>query len=195
MLSDGRSYSDEELVAAYNAGDESVFAVLVERHLPSVYALARKLGADASEADDISQDTFLKVWKNIKKFRPQSAQFKTWLLHIARNTIIDLLRKRKAVSFSSFETEEGGNVLLETLAADEPLPDEQLSTTIDAERLAEAMKHLPLGAQEVLHLHYREALTFEEIGRMLDEPLNTIKSRHRRAVLALRQVLGNQMLP
>lgn len=192
MEPEPRPDSDELLIAGYIAGDEAAFQALVGRHLASVYALAIRLGANEADAQDISQDTFLKVWKNIRKFKPQAAQFKTWLLRIARNTIIDFLRKRKAVSFSSFDIEEGSNSLLDTLADEEPAPEETLEAAIDAERLAAAMRHLHPGAQEVLHLHYREGRTFGEIGVILDEPLNTVKSRHRRAVEALRALLANQ---
>ena len=92
-------------------GDESAFAELTKRHLSGVYSFVVRYVGNAEEAEDITQDTFLKAWKSLKKYDPSSSKFKTWLFRIARNTSIDFLRKKKHVPFSQFETEGGVNVL------------------------------------------------------------------------------------
>src|ERR1700674_1494616 len=85
--------TDEELVAYYLRGDEkAAFSDLVERHLKGVYSFALRFVGSKEEAEDIAQETFFKAWKNLKKYQQQTSKFKTWLLHIARNSAIDFLR-------------------------------------------------------------------------------------------------------
>lgn len=184
--------SDEELVAAYVAGNEEAFAELVGRHLKTVYTFVLRLVGDEHSAEDIAQETFLKAWRNMKRYRAEASKFKTWILRIARNSAIDYLRKKKHVPMSYFENESGQNVLAETVPDTEVLPDELLARAQDAEALSTALEQLSPRAREVLLLHYANGLTFLEIGDMLNEPQNTVKSRHHRALQALREVLEAQ---
>ena len=91
--------------------------------------------------------------------------------------------------FSQFETEEGVNVLTETVPDTEELPDALLIKLEDAKELRKTLEKLPPKAREVLLLYYTNDLTFEDIGEMLGEPTNTVKSRHRRALQSLRKIL------
>ncbi len=181
--------TDEALVAAGNDGDEAAFPILVERYLTLIYNFARRGGCDEHSADDVSQDVFIKAWKNLPRFNATSASFKTWLFHIARNTIIDFLRKKKHIAFSRFDTDDGVNMLEETVAYDAPLPDEVFAQTQDAAMIERALQELPYRAREVIMLRNFEDMTFDEIGQALGEPLNTVKSRHRRALASLRIIV------
>ena len=180
---------DAELIADHVRGDESAFPILLERYLKQIYNFALRQCGSSEDAEDIAQETFLKAWKNLGKYRRESAQFRTWLFHIARNTTIDYLRKKKHVAFSEFDTEEGGNFLTETLADEEPLADELFFRAQNAQMIEDSLTKLPPRSREVLLLRYREGLTFDEIGEVLSEPLNTAKSRHRRALQALRNIV------
>ncbi|MDE2213319.1 MAG: sigma-70 family RNA polymerase sigma factor [Patescibacteria group bacterium] len=181
--------TDEALIAAYLAGEEEAFTTLVDRHLSSVYDFAFRLCGNTHEAEDIAQETFLKAWHNLKKYRSQSARVRTWLFTIARNTTVDHLRRRRSTALSEFERDDGSNYLTDTLPDTAPLPDEAFAEAENIEMLEEALEKLPVRAREVLILHFREELTFEEIGAILNEPLNTVKSRHRRALIALRKLV------
>jgi RNA polymerase sigma-70 factor (ECF subfamily) len=181
--------SDEELVADCVAGDEEAFSLLVERHLKTVFSFAVRLVGNTQEAEDITQETFLKAWRNLNRYRSEASKFKTWILHIARNASIDHLRKRKHVAFSEFDTNGGQNVLVETLADDSELPDELFAKAEDAQRVMQAVDSLPSDAREVLLLHYTNGLTFFEIGELLGQPQNTVKSRHHRAIQSLKKML------
>lgn len=178
--------SDEALVTEYLSGNEGAFARLLERHLKSVYSLALRSAGD--EAEDIAQDAFLKAWKNLERYDPRSAKFKTWLMRIARNTVIDYLRKRKAFVFSDIEND--GESAFD--APDPgPLPDELAARAHDARAIEEALEKLPLPYREVLLLRYMEQMTFEEIAAVLEESPNTVRSRHRRGLAKLREELGD----
>ena len=181
--------SDAELIAAHIAGDEAAFGTLVERHLKAVYSFVVRFVGSEHDAEDITQETFLKAWKSASNYRAEASAFKTWVLRIARNTAIDHLRKKKHIPLSAFENSEGHNVLAETVSDERELPDETMARMQDVQALTAALEHLHPNAREVLLLHYTNGLTFLEIGEMLGEKQNTIKSRHHRAVLQLRALL------
>jgi len=178
--------ADEELVADYLAGDEEAFAMLLKRNLQSVYSFALRLAGD--EADDITQDTFLKAWKSLKSYDPESAKFKTWLMRIARNTTIDHLRKKKSFVFSDFENAQGESFLTNIRDANY-LPDELAARAYDAHEVQESLEKLSPAQKETIVLRYMHQMTFEEMSDVLAEPLNTVKSRTRRALLELRKQL------
>ncbi len=175
---------DETLIKEYLDGDEESFRIIIDKYTPSIYNFSiRFVGVEY--AKDITQDVFLKVWKNIKKFDNKKASFKTWVFTIARNTITDYLRKKKMVSFSSLD---GVEESFESGIVDEViLPDEVLMKLEDRELLNNLLDGLPNNYKEVLILYYQEDITFKEIGEMLNKPLNTVKSYHRRALILLRE--------
>ena len=181
-------HTDDELIAGYLAGNENYFEQLVARHLQSVYNFTLRF-VGAGDADDVTQEAFLKAWKSIRKFR-RGQSFKTWIFTIARNTALDALRKKKHRPFSDFDRDDGSNAIADSLADTEPLADEVFGRLTDAKVLDAALAKLSPDAREVLLLRYREELTFDEIGKVMHQPLNTVKSRHRRALAALRDILA-----
>lgn len=183
---------DKTLIVDFLAGDQSSFTHLVENNLPIIYRYAFRLTRDEGDAQDITQETFVKVWRNISKF-DLNKNFRTWILAIAHNTALDLLRKKKDLVFSEFDTNEGGNTIADTLADPSPLPPEIFAHAENKKLLDHAMSKLPLNVREVLVLHYHEGLTFAEIGDILEKPLNTVKSQHKRALDSLREILEKSM--
>jgi RNA polymerase sigma-70 factor (ECF subfamily) len=181
--------SDEELIAAYLAGEETAFSELTRRRLSEVYSFSLRLVGDTAAAEDISQEAFIKAWKSLQKYDARTSKFKTWMLRIVRNTAIDYLRKKKNIPLSAFDT-ESSNVLAETAAADEELAPEMLAKLDDARELHATLEQMPPKQREILLLYYTNDCTFEEIGNMVGEPTNTIKSRHRRALALLRKLLA-----
>lgn len=182
-------HTDEQLIVATLAGDDDAFPLLVRRYLKPVYNFSYRLCGSASDAEDIAQEVFVKVWKNLKKYRTGES-VRAWIFTIARNTTIDWLRKRKNLAFSDFENAEGENPLLATLADAEPLQDELYALAEDREVLERALGQLSVPHREVLILHYVEGLTFDEIGTMQHNPLHTVKSRHHRALIRLREIMA-----
>jgi RNA polymerase sigma-70 factor (ECF subfamily) len=186
--------TDAEIIKATINGDTGAFSVLVERYSRDVYGFAFFMAKDKSDAEDITQETFVKVWKNVKKFKPEQ-RFKSWLLTIARNTTIDYIRKRRHAVFSDFDDEEGSNAIVETLADEERLADEVAELAESAGDTADAVKKLPDIYRSVLALRYEGGLSFEEISKILKKPVNTVKSQHRRALIALRETMITDSAP
>ena len=179
--------SDADLVATYLKGSEPALQELINRYLPSIYRFVYRMTSHVQDAEDITQETFVKVWKHIRKYRAGES-FKAWIFQIARHTAIDMLRKRKHLTFADFENSERENVLTETLEDTEPAADEIFAHIEDAHMLAALLAQLSPAIQEVLLLHYNEGLTFQEISKILAKPIDTVKSQHRRALLSLKEL-------
>ncbi len=185
--------NDSELIASYLSGDEAALQALFERYLKPVYGFVYRYVGNAGDAEDITQDAFVNAWKNLKKF-DRSRNFKTWLFAIAKNAALNWLKKKKPALFSEFEKEDGGNLLAETLADPAPLPEKIFADKELGRKLAAAMEGLKPDYRTVLLLYYNDHLTFEEIGEAVGKPLNTVKSQHRRALIALRTQIANPIV-
>jgi RNA polymerase sigma-70 factor (ECF subfamily) len=181
--------TDQELTAAYARGDEHAFSVLVERYLQSIYRFLVRLVREKELAEDLSQETFVRAWKKFATF-DQTRSFKSWLFAIARYAAFDALKKKQPMRFSELSRENLPEEGLEATLADErPSPQDELMTEEQRRGIEGLLAELPLSAQEVVLLHDDQDLTFQEIADTLHEPLNTVKSRYRRALLLLRHKL------
>lgn len=180
---------DNQLVKNFLEGKDEAFGELVKKYLKPVYNFLYQLTNDQTAAEDISQDAFLKAWKNMRRF-DQKRNFKTWLFTIAKNTAFDFFRKKKEIPFSRFADEDGGS-WLENIEDDEFLPDEILERKNIAEELDEILQKIPLHYRTILLLHYKEEFSLHEIAEILGEPYNTVKSRHQRALLRLKKALSS----
>ncbi len=91
--------SDENLVTDYLKGDKKALEILIGRYLKPIYNFLYRYTGDVAEAEDITQEAFVRAWKNIRKF-DRNKKFKTWIFGIAKNAAIDFLRKKKPILFS-----------------------------------------------------------------------------------------------
>ncbi|MFA5889037.1 MAG: sigma-70 family RNA polymerase sigma factor [Candidatus Paceibacterota bacterium] len=182
---------DEQLISAYLEGDDHALTVLVDRYLKDAYNFALKLTNDKHIAEDITQESFMKAWKNIRKFISGNS-FRGWLFRIIYNTSIDYLRKTKELPFSNFENSEGHNLLVETLTDKEPLQDELLAQAENVRYLENFLSQLNPRYREVLTLRHTSNMTFDEIGKVLKKPIHTVKSQYRRGLASLRRLLDIQ---
>ncbi|MGD9818541.1 MAG: RNA polymerase sigma factor [Desulfomonilaceae bacterium] len=172
--------SDEQLIEEAIKGSEAHFDVLVERYTPQIYRLARGITNSHSEAEDVVQETFLKIFKNLNKFSSDKANFKTWALTIARNQSINTLAsiKRKALQF--FGDREN----------DDPEPDfsfNPMSSEVqDAETLMSlkqrfyqlegALKKIPERQKTALILKTQENMSYEEIANVMSVSVSSVES-------------------
>jgi len=185
--------TDEEIIILYKNGDKEVFKDLINRYTSSLYNFTVRL-TDKENAPDIVQDVFIKIWKNIDAFDVSRSSFKTWLFTVAKNTIIDFWRKsknslgeKKFLSFSDLEMNNTDYSFSENIKDDTLLPNEILEKFEDSKVLNSFIDKLSENYKTVLILHYQEEMTFDEIGKVLNKPLNTVKSYHRRAIIELRK--------
>jgi RNA polymerase sigma-70 factor (ECF subfamily) len=179
---------EQELIEQAQAGDDSAFDTLVARHLPSVYRFITRFTGKPDLAEDAAQETFVKAWRNIKRFDP-ARPLAPWLLQIARNAATDLLRKEKrTLPFAQIESDEG-LTFAEREADTEPRADELFARAESAEEVRNALAQLAPREQTLLALRYDDELPFEEIATILGVPASTVRSIHRRALLRLKAAL------
>ncbi len=185
------SRTDEEIIKEYINGHDEAFKELLNKYTKPLYNFIVHF-VNKNDTPDVVSETFIKVWKNISRFDAEKASFKTWIFTIAKNTATDFLRKKKSLLFSDIQTsnDEEINTFAENIPDESVLPDEALQKLQDKKVLDEILKVLPPDYQEVLILHYQEELTFDEIGKILGKPLNTVKSQHRRALIEMRKKLA-----
>src|SRR6478735_7055484 len=186
----GRTPEDAEdirLMSLAGAGDMKAFEQLVERHQRMVIGtVARMLGTN-SDAEDIAQQVFVRVWKNVKRYEPR-AKFTTWLLKITRNLVFNELRRRSrhpAVPLQT-ETEEEERPIKDehAIAPDAALLDDELHKAVDA-----AIAELPETQRMAVILRRYEELSYEEIAESLDQSVSAVKSLLFRARTELRENL------
>ena len=182
------SRTDEQLAELCKKRDQAAFQELMRRYLKPIYNFSYQYGKDESVAEDIAQDAFFKAWKHMARYTKGRA-FKPWLYTIARNTALDHLKKRKAAAFSDLDDADNDVAFADSLADVEPLPPELFERSELAHELGSVMQHLPPDYRAVLVLHYRSEMTFDEIAEIMDAPMNTVKSWHRRALIKLRELL------
>lgn len=185
--------NDLQLVRDHLSGDAEAFGVLVNRYLKSVYGFLCRLTGDRTCAEDLAQETFFKAYKNLKRF-DQKKKFKTWLFTIAKNSAFDYLKKKKALSFTALESDEGDSFIYD-MAEDRLLPDELMARKDLADELEQKLKEVPEHCRAILLLHYKEDFSLAEVAEMLNESYNTVKSKHRRGLLMLKRLLGGGSAP
>jgi len=174
---------DKEIIQQYLKGDEKALEILIARYLKPIYSFVYKNVGDTAVAEDVTQEVFVKIWKNLKKFDAKK-EFKPWLFQIAKNASIDYLRKRKTIPFSRFENEAGQNVLTDTMSDKSP---DLLESLHNKNELAEIMEQLSEKDQKLLNLRHTEGQSFKEIAETMQESINTIKSRYRRIIINIRK--------
>jgi len=180
----GAMFSDQQLVAKYLKKDEEALEELVKRYVPLIFSFVKRYTGNQDNASDITQEVFVKAWKNIKNF-DQTKSFRIWIFTIAKRTAIDELRKQRAIPFSVLQ-EDG----FEDLIADEsPSILDQIFSQQQSKELALALAKLPVNYKSVIKLRADDDLSFREIADKLKEPLNTIKSRYRRGLALLKELL------
>lgn len=180
-----------EIIAAYFKGDSEALKALFGRYLKRIYNFVFQYVRDAADAEDITQEAFIKAWRCLERFDTRKS-FKTWLFCIAKNSAVDFIRKKKTIPFSEFENDQEQNTLEATLADEDPLPDEILRRADIGEKVNGAVKKLSAAYRAVLYLYYYDGFNLREIAEILGESADTVKSRHRRALIMLKEELGGR---
>ncbi|MHB8831253.1 MAG: RNA polymerase sigma factor [Patescibacteria group bacterium] len=181
--------NDAQLIKQYLKGDEQSLRILYEQHVPSVYNFIFRLAPSGFDVEDIVQEAFVKAWLNLKKF-DQSKSFKTWIFTIAKNVLFDQIKKKQPIAFSQLDSDEEGNVPELDIVDSRPLADEVLNAIDADKRFEELLQKLNPVQRAVVVSHAIEGLTFSEIGEILGQPMDTVKTRYRRAIGKLQAYLN-----
>ena len=188
--------SDRDPLVALRRGDPVLFEEFVRSEAGTLIAFFRRLGADRTEAEDLSQEVFLKLYRSATSYQPQRA-FSSYALRVAKNAWIDRRRRRGARpelrsidGLVDADSDEAGASLSATLESREPAPWSRLARGDEAQRLREALAKLPDAQAVVFDLAVVQRLPYPAIADVLGIPVGTVKSRVFNAVRALRELLG-----
>jgi RNA polymerase sigma-70 factor, ECF subfamily len=185
MVNADRS-DDLSLINRFKAGDISAFEEILLRHQDKIYNLCRRMLGNSRDAEDATQDVFLKAYQNLNKFKPDSS-LHTWLFRIAVNTCIDY--KRKPFFESLFKTSKEGEVFVADRPADSPSPDRLYESKEINDAIQLALSRLSAKLKVVIVLREIEGLSYDEIADVLDVSTGTVKSRISRAREELKELL------
>ena len=183
------SLSDSELIRAYRGGDEQAFEILLTRHQDRVYTKINFIVRDSELANDLFQDTFIKVVRLLKEGKYiEEGKFLPWILRIAHNMSIDHFRRNKKMrmvrskdEMDVFATVDNGDVHVE-----DQLVENQIHA--DVRRLID---ELPEDQREVVRMRMYDNLSFKEIAATTGVSINTALGRMRYAVINLRKIVGD----
>lgn len=180
--------SDQVLLNSYLSGDRGAISQLIDRHSNRVRDYIRMMVKDRDVADDILQDTFIKVVRVIDEGRyADTGKFLSWVLRIAHNQVIDYFRSQKSAKTVN-ESESGYNVLGTLRFADASVEDRLVSEQIAAD-VRRLVDHLPDEQREVVMLRYYSGLSFQEIADQTNVSINTALGRMRYALINLRKMI------
>jgi len=172
---------DTTLLDRVRQGDQAAMAEIFDRHSRAVYSLALHILKDSGQAEDVMQDIFFQLWQNSDSYAHTRGSLRAWLVAVARNRSIDVIRRRKL-----------SDPVEEVILASQTDLVSEAEHNVMIERVQRALKQLPPAQQESMNLAFFEELTHAEIAERTGEPLGTIKTRIRLALITLRKALREQ---
>lgn len=179
---------DVALMLRVKRGDSGAFEILVERYQHSVVGTAAKMLGNDSEAEDIAQQVFVRVWKSAARYEP-SAKFTTWLMTITRNLVFNEMRRRKRSLLTPMATEREDGPVHQFADESAPAPSNLLLDDELEQAIENAMAGLPENQRMALVLRRFEEMPYEEIARVLGTTVPAVKSIIFRARTDLREKL------
>ena len=183
---------DALLVKNYIAGDENSLSVLIQRHQSKIYGFIYSKLSDRDIADDIFQDTFIKVIKTLKSNSyNEEGKFLPWVMRISHNLIIDHYRRNKKMPMFR-ETEEFS--IFSIMSDNVPNIESQLITSQVENDLRKLIEELPVDQKEVLMMRMFQDLSFKEISELTGVSINTALGRMRYAIMNLRKVIDKHQI-
>lgn len=169
-------------------GDQVAFTSLLDKYWSEVYGFMLKRTENETDAEDITIETFSKAFDKLVQYN-EEYQFNTWLIAIAKNVHIDMLRKKKTSMFTDLNEHDEDHA--QNVADDSPSAEDQIITEQNLSQLLLYIKELKPHYQEVIQLRYFQEMSYQEMAGQLDEPLSNIKIKLLRAKKLLAEVIKN----
>jgi RNA polymerase sigma-70 factor, ECF subfamily len=182
----GRHDKDFELVKRAQDGDAEAFATLFHAHKARVYSICVRMTNNTAQAEDLTQDAFLQVFRKLSTFQGNSA-LSTWLYRIAVNTVLMHFRKR---ALKQISLDEPSNHDAKQVRREYGSRDGRLTGSVDRIALTRAIKDLPAGYRRIFLLHEVEGYEHQEIAKLLDCSVGNSKSQLHKAKLRIREFLS-----
>jgi RNA polymerase sigma-70 factor (ECF subfamily) len=179
---------DNELISLIKSGHLEIYDEIVERYEKKLFSYIYRLVGNKEEAEDILQNVFVKAYRNIKTFDIER-KFSSWIYRIAHNEAINFLKKRNKKKFISWEDIVSNKDKMDTKSEERSPIDIWIRKEASAE-IKEALDMLPIKYKEVLVLRYFSEKSYEEIGRMIKSPVNTVGTLINRAKKKLAAVIN-----
>jgi RNA polymerase sigma-70 factor, ECF subfamily len=177
---------EEKIVERCLQGDDAAWEVVVNSYAKRIYNLSYRYTCRRDEAEDLTQDIFIRVYQNLKSFRSESGSFQSWVMKIGRNLIIDHYRRtRRFQQSAGTEEMEAMNLKDDRL----PNPQRSVEQSEAATFLMEGLQGLSPELKEAIILRDLEDLTYQDIAELLGIPEGTVKSRINRGRLELARLL------
>ena len=176
-----KKYSEEELVLLLQNRDEQAFGYLYDNYSAALYGVIYKMVEDKELAEDILQETFVKIWNNFTSYEITKGRLFTWMLNITRNLTIDTIRSKGYRKQSKIRSNEN--------SVDNVVDHSSASERFDSLGIRKHLSLLKDDQKQIIDLAYFSGLTQEEIAKELSIPLGTVKTRMRTAIIELRKVL------
>lgn len=173
-----------ELLKACSLGDEAAFATLYDATAPRLFGLVLRTVRDRAQAEEVTQDAYLDIWRNSARFDPDRGSPLSWMMTIGHRKAVDRVRSAEATRRrdTTYETESAAAPFDQTV--------DEAHRNLDAQRVHRALATLTPTQRGALELAYFGGYTHREVASMLDLPLGTAKTRIRDALIRLRDTLG-----
>jgi RNA polymerase sigma-70 factor (ECF subfamily) len=170
-------------------GDQAAFTYLLDYYWNEVYGFMLKRTENETDSEDITIETFSKAFDKIAIYNPEF-QFNTWLIAIAKNVHIDMLRKKKSTIFVEITDKEDQQAY--NIADTSPSVEDAIITEQNLSRLLQFIKELKPHYQEVIQLRYFQEMSYQEIAEQLNEPLSNVKIKLLRSKKLLAEIIVNK---
>jgi RNA polymerase sigma factor (sigma-70 family) len=174
-------YNEQELTALLKNKDQQAFARLYDSYSGAIYSIILQIINDEELANDILQEVFVNIWRKIEMYDAEKGRLFTWMLNIARNASIDMLRSR------GYRNSKKNQSIQDNVDITGPGGTEQMS--VDSIGLKKVLERLKPEQRVLIDLSYFKGYTHEEIAEQENIPLGTVKTRIRNALIQLREIL------
>lgn len=174
--------SDEELISSFKKGDKSAFNFIVRKYQKKVYWIIRKMVLDHDDADDITQEVFIKLYRSLGDFRGDS-KFFTYLYKIAVNYSINHLNRNKKILSRKSDIDNA------FIRSDDDIADEIMISKDRTELLEEAIETLPAQQRAVFNMRYYDNLSYDDISNILNKSVGGMKANYFHAIKRLEKFL------